>query len=158
MEPSRNPIRLLLHIPVPWVFVLGYLIGVAVERAWPSHVIERPAAWRCRRRRGVRHRLRDRRLGPRDILAGAHNDRPWRNIFANGHLGPISFHSQPDVRRSVDRLLGEALLLRQFWPMVFLPLVIAYVNWIVIPLEESKLQEVFGEQYDQYRARVRRWV
>ena len=40
VESSRNPIRLLLHLPVPWVFVLVYLIGVAVERAGPTHLIE----------------------------------------------------------------------------------------------------------------------
>jgi protein-S-isoprenylcysteine O-methyltransferase Ste14 len=54
--------------------------------------------------------------------------------------------------------LGEAGILRQTWPALLLPLTIAYVNWIVIPLEESKLKEVFGETYDRYRATVRRWV
>ena len=54
--------------------------------------------------------------------------------------------------------LGEAGLLRQFWPIVVLPLVVAYVNWVVIPVEEAKLSEVFGAEYDRYRARVRRWV
>ena len=26
-----NPIRFLLHVPVPWVFVLSYLVGAALE-------------------------------------------------------------------------------------------------------------------------------
>jgi protein-S-isoprenylcysteine O-methyltransferase Ste14 len=54
--------------------------------------------------------------------------------------------------------LGEAGLLHHIWPVFLLPLTLAYVNWIVIPVEESKLKEVFGEQYQRYRARVRRWV
>src|SRR6476660_9686353 len=29
----RNPIRLLLHVPVPWVFVLTYLVGAGLEFA-----------------------------------------------------------------------------------------------------------------------------
>jgi len=54
--------------------------------------------------------------------------------------------------------LGEAGILRQFWPVILLPLTIAYVNWTVIPLEEAKLKEVFGSDYDRYRSRVRRWI
>jgi protein-S-isoprenylcysteine O-methyltransferase Ste14 len=54
--------------------------------------------------------------------------------------------------------VGEAGILGQIWPVILLPLVIAYVNWIVIPLEESKLREVFSEEYDRYRKRVRRWL
>jgi protein-S-isoprenylcysteine O-methyltransferase Ste14 len=54
--------------------------------------------------------------------------------------------------------LGEAAILRQIWPVVFLPLVVAYVNWIVIPVEEAKLTEVIGEPYARYRKEVRRWL
>lgn len=54
--------------------------------------------------------------------------------------------------------LGEAGMLKQVWPVVLLPLTIAYLNWIVIPVEEARLHEVFGEEYEQYQARVRRWV
>jgi protein-S-isoprenylcysteine O-methyltransferase Ste14 len=72
--------------------------------------------------------------------------------------GPYQLTRNPMYVGLTVAYLGEALLLRHFWPLVLLPLVIAYVNWIVIPLEESKLQEAFGDRYDQYRARVGRWV
>jgi hypothetical protein len=32
---TRNPIQLLLRIPVPWVFVLTYIIGAGLEHALP---------------------------------------------------------------------------------------------------------------------------
>jgi protein-S-isoprenylcysteine O-methyltransferase Ste14 len=54
--------------------------------------------------------------------------------------------------------LGEAGILGQVWPMFLLPLTVAYMNWVVIPVEEGKLKEVFGEAYERYRARVRRWM
>jgi protein-S-isoprenylcysteine O-methyltransferase Ste14 len=54
--------------------------------------------------------------------------------------------------------LGEAGILTQVWPLVLLPLVVAYVNWVVIPLEESTLVDGFGAAYEQHRAQVRRWV
>jgi len=54
--------------------------------------------------------------------------------------------------------LGEAAMLRQVWPVILLPLVLVYLNWVVIPLEQAKLTEVFGEDYERYCERVRRWV
>lgn len=54
--------------------------------------------------------------------------------------------------------LGEAGMLTQIWPVLFLPLVLIYLNRVVIPLEEQKLTEVFGSAYDDYRRRVHRWI
>jgi protein-S-isoprenylcysteine O-methyltransferase Ste14 len=54
--------------------------------------------------------------------------------------------------------IGEALILRQIWPILLLPLVVVYVNWVVIPVEENKLTEVFGNDYTRYQARTRRWL
>ena len=31
----KNPIRFLMHVPVPWVFVLTYFLGVALESLRP---------------------------------------------------------------------------------------------------------------------------
>jgi protein-S-isoprenylcysteine O-methyltransferase Ste14 len=54
--------------------------------------------------------------------------------------------------------LGEAGILRQVWPVVLLPLTLAYLQFIVIPLEEANLEEVFPQEYQGYRARVSRWI
>jgi protein-S-isoprenylcysteine O-methyltransferase Ste14 len=54
--------------------------------------------------------------------------------------------------------LGEAGILKQVWPALLLPFTVAYINWVVIPVEEARLAEVFGADYEQYRARVRRWI
>jgi protein-S-isoprenylcysteine O-methyltransferase Ste14 len=43
------------------------------------------------------------------------------------------------------------------WPLLFLVLTIGYVNWFVIPVEETSLR-AFGRAYEAYRARVRRWI
>jgi protein-S-isoprenylcysteine O-methyltransferase Ste14 len=39
-----------------------------------------------------------------------------------------------------------------------LPLVLVYVNFLVIPFEERRLGDVFGDAYRDYGARVRRWL
>ena len=35
---ATNPFRLLLHVPVPWIFVLTYLIGVVLQFVFPFNV------------------------------------------------------------------------------------------------------------------------
>lgn len=54
--------------------------------------------------------------------------------------------------------LGEAGLLNQFWPLLLLPLTVFYINWIVVPVEEARLKESFGLEYQEYCAKVRRWI
>jgi protein-S-isoprenylcysteine O-methyltransferase Ste14 len=54
--------------------------------------------------------------------------------------------------------LGEAGILHQVWPVLLLPFTVSYINWMVIPLEEARLKEVFELEYEAYCARVRRWM
>jgi protein-S-isoprenylcysteine O-methyltransferase Ste14 len=43
--------------------------------------------------------------------------------------------------------------------MLIAPLaVFATANWVHIPFEEAKMRRQFGAAYDDYVARVRRWV
>ena len=154
-----NPFRFLLRVPVPWVFVLNYLVGIALESIRPTTM------------------LRD--LAPVSTIAGA-------VLFAFGAViaawglvifrkartttvpgqpsaklvtwGPYRFTRNPMYVGLTLAYLGEAGLLKQIWPVVLLPLTIAYLNWTVIPVEEARLKEVFRDEYEKYRARVRRWV
>jgi len=47
--------------------------------------------------------------------------------------------------------IGAAGAGGQILPLATLVLVLDYVNWIVIPVEENRLREVFGPAYDTYR-------
>jgi protein-S-isoprenylcysteine O-methyltransferase Ste14 len=71
--------------------------------------------------------------------------------------GPYRFTRNPMYVGLIFVYLGEAALLKQIWPVIVLPFMIAYLNWTVIPLEEAKLKEAFQDEYERYRARVRRW-
>jgi protein-S-isoprenylcysteine O-methyltransferase Ste14 len=156
---SRNPLRLLMRVPVPWVFVLTYLVGVGVEYAWPTHMAMEAlpsvsvaggvlfvigaavAGW------GL---LTFRRARTTTV--------PGRSSARLVTWGPYRFSRNPMYVGLTLAYLGEAGILRQVWPVLLLPLTVAYVNWVVIPVEEGKLREIFGEEYERYRARVRRWV
>ena len=155
----RNPARLLLHVPVPWVFVLTYLSGAGVERVHSfggeptrrSPVVGVVGAvvfavgaaiaswglWIFRRQRTTTV--------------------PGRTSAALVTWGPYRFTRNPMYVGLTLAYLGEAGILHQLWPVILLPLTLAYVNWIVVPLEEARLTDVFHEEYALYRARVRRW-
>ena len=44
------------------------------------------------------------------------------------------------------------------WPIAVLPVGIALLYYGVIARDESYLERVFGDEYRQYKTRVRRWV
>lgn len=54
--------------------------------------------------------------------------------------------------------LGGALWFGRI-PMLAAPLLMfAVANWVFIPFEEAKMRRQFGEAFDAYCKRVRRWI
>ena len=153
-------LRLPLRIPVPWVFVLTYLVGVVFEAAVPID---------------TRHRVNANvtlvagaivfSFGA--IIAGwglvtfrrAHTTTvPGRTSAQLVTWGPYRFTRNPMYVGLTIAYIGETLMLRQVWPLILLPFTWVYVNWVVIPLEQEKLSEAFGQEYARYQSRVRRWL
>ena len=154
------PFRLLLGIPVPWVFVLTYVVGVALEAGWPFQIGPTPNAHVTSWGGAVVFAI-----GAVIAGWGLTTFRKARTTTVPGRTsaelvtwGPYRFSRNPMYVGLVIAYLGEAAILRQVWPVLLLPFTIAYVNWVVIPLEQRKLKEAFGEAYTRYQARVRRWV
>jgi protein-S-isoprenylcysteine O-methyltransferase Ste14 len=159
MKNSRNPVRLLLHVPVPWVYILSYLVGVGLQQVRPIPVPAR-----------ILPELNI--AGGALFLIGAVIAAWCLLIFAKQRTttvpgrvsatvvtwGPYRFTRNPMYVALFIMYLGEAGLLHQAWPLAVLPFTMAYVNWVVIPVEEGRLREVFGEKYGQYCASVRRWI
>ena len=156
---SKNPFRFLLRIPVPWVFVLMYLVGVAIEYATRPHSFARSVPWLSI-------------TGALVFVVGAAiagwgwlTFRKARTTTVPGEVssqfvtwGPYRFTRNPMYVGLALAYVGEAFILRQIWPLLLLPLVVAYVNWVVIPVEENKLSEAFGSDYRGYQAKTRRWL
>ena len=156
----KNPIRFLMHVPVPWVFVLSYLLGVVFEFVRPRTTISPTAALVSTIAGGVLFAVGA-------VIAGwglmiFHKARtttvPGESSVKLVTWGPYRFTRNPMYVGLSLAYLGEAALLKQVWPVLLLPLTLAYLNWTVIPVEEAKLQEVFHDQYKQYRVSVRRWL
>lgn len=72
--------------------------------------------------------------------------------------GPYRLTRNPMYLGLSIAYVGEAGILHQIVPVLFLPLVIAYLNRVVLPIEEERLAGVFGAEYEAYRSKVRRWI
>ena len=55
-------------------------------------------------------------------------------------------------------LVAWALLLSNLLAIVFVPAFIAYMNHFQIAPEEAALTTAFGDEFRQYKSRVRRWI
>src|SRR5262249_42658737 len=74
------------------------------------------------------------------------------------HERSVSIYPQPHVPGLVILTLGIAIWVGA-WPMFGAPIALfATANWVHIPFEEAKMRRQFGAAYDNYVARVRRWI
>jgi protein-S-isoprenylcysteine O-methyltransferase Ste14 len=91
--------------------------------------------------------------------------------FANTQLLPNSERNDALVTNGVFALTRNPMYLAMtvfciggaLWfgrlPMLLAPaLMFAVANWVFIPFEEAKMRRQFGETFDAYTRRVRRWI
>ncbi|MEK7519194.1 MAG: isoprenylcysteine carboxylmethyltransferase family protein [Patescibacteria group bacterium] len=72
--------------------------------------------------------------------------------------GPFLFTRNPMYLGMTLNLLGIAFLVGTI-PFLFTPLAfILTIQSFFIPLEEKKLEKIFGKEYLGYKDRVRRWL
>jgi protein-S-isoprenylcysteine O-methyltransferase Ste14 len=159
MATPPPSIPLLMRIPVPWVFVLAYLVGVVLQAFIPIPLDA--GTRRVARIAGI--------VGLTTGVALAvwaltifrkvrTTTIPGAKSSALVTWGPYRFSRNPMYVALTLAYLGEAGILGQVWPLPLLLLTLVYVNGTLIPFEESQLQETFGDAYAQYGASVRRWV
>jgi protein-S-isoprenylcysteine O-methyltransferase Ste14 len=72
--------------------------------------------------------------------------------------GPYRLTRNPMYLGLTIAALGVAIVVGS-WPMLAAPLaVFLTANFVHIPFEEAKMRRQFGEAYDGYLRRVRRWI
>ena len=54
--------------------------------------------------------------------------------------------------------LGITCFIGNWWNIIFLPLLFLIVQEYIIKREEKYLELEFGQQYDDYKRTVRRWL
>ncbi len=83
---------------------------------------------------------------------------PWKPTKAIVTSGAFALSRNPIYAGLLGLQLAAAWGLSNMWTLLLLPVSVALLHWGVIAREESYLSTRFGEEYDAYRRRVRRWL
>jgi protein-S-isoprenylcysteine O-methyltransferase Ste14 len=81
--------------------------------------------------------------------------RPTTSIVEGG---PYRFTRNPMYLAMGLAYAGLALLLNNLWALALLPFVLLVIDRFVIRREERYLSAAFGDAYQSYCSRVRRWI
>jgi protein-S-isoprenylcysteine O-methyltransferase Ste14 len=143
--------------PPPLIFLAGLGLGFALEALLPGSSVPDALGWI---------------LGGALLLAGivllflferefqrkktAAN--PWRPTTAIASDGPYRFTRNPAYVGMALVYVGIALCSQALWVLLPLPVVLAIIDRGVIAREERYLERKFGQEYLDYKGRVRRWL
>jgi len=83
---------------------------------------------------------------------------PFKPTTALVTDGPYRFTRNPMYVGMAFLYVAIAVGFGLIWALVLLPLVLLAVDRLVIAKEEPYLERLFGEQYLDYKRRVRRWL
>ena len=146
-----------IRVIPPLLYVVGFLIGVALEFVWP--VID--GSWRVSDIGGIVFICLSVILGGPAILRFRRASTPFdvrKPATALVTEGPYRHSRNPGYLALTLLYVGVALLIESVWVVVLLVPVLVVMTSAVIRNEEQHLEEVFGEEYRMYKSQVRRWV
>lgn len=141
----------------PLIYLAGLAPGIALEFLYPLPLIESPlshfigwpllaVAWAFVNW-GIWHMRR----------AGTAMDvRKPDTALVTG--GPFRFSRNPLYIGLTVLYLAISILVKTLWPIIFLPLVLLVMIKGVIVREERHLARIFGQEYETYKKRTRRWL
>jgi protein-S-isoprenylcysteine O-methyltransferase Ste14 len=86
------------------------------------------------------------------------NIEPWKPTTKILDTGFYGFSRNPIYLGMILIYLGISCLFNFVWFLPFLPIVLPVIHFGVILREEKYLEEKFGEDYLDYKQRVRRWI
>ncbi len=81
---------------------------------------------------------------------------PTNNSLVTG--GIFAFTRNPMYLAMTLFCVGGALLVGKLIMLIAPILMFAVANWVFIPFEEAKMRRQFGETFDAYARKVRRWL
>ena len=146
-----------IRVPPPLIYLLALLLGLLLNRRLHvpflsrgvAHVLGWPlvgggmalAAWFARTIHGADTTLR--------------TDKPVSSLVQDG---PFRYSRNPGYLSLAMIYAGIAILRNALLAILLLPLLVLVTQRELIEREERYLERTFGEEYLDYKRRVRRWV
>jgi len=159
-EGPSDPAPFLVRFPPPFLFILFYVAGLAINYEVPLDIVPgtvRPAASVIGGFLAI--------VGVLIALASlAMFFHRGTTLKPHGHplhlvdYGPFLISRNPMYLALVLIYAGVAIWQVCLWPLILLPIPFVIMNSIVIPYEERRLKAKFGASYGEYAGRVRRWI
>jgi protein-S-isoprenylcysteine O-methyltransferase Ste14 len=84
--------------------------------------------------------------------------RPDKPVSKLIQEGPFRYSRNPIYLSDAMIYAGIAVLRNSLWSILLLPVAIFVIQREMMGREESYLERTFGEEYLDYRRRVRRWI
>ena len=83
---------------------------------------------------------------------------PWKPSVELVQDGPYRFTRNPIYLSFAVIYLGASFIFNSAFALIMLIPVSVLIDRTQIPREEHYLKEKFGEEYNRYKAKVRRWI
>jgi protein-S-isoprenylcysteine O-methyltransferase Ste14 len=146
-----------VRIPPPIIVLLNVFLGILLNWIWPIQIIEGKIGWV---------------LGPILISVGVGtmifcsrafrkaktNVEPWKTTRRIVTTGIYKYSRNPIYLSFIVIGLGIAFALDNLWIVLAQLSTIGFLQKYVISKEERYLESKFGEEYLNYRRKVRRWI
>ena len=146
-----------IRVPPPLIYLLPLLLGLLLDKKAHVPFLPRTAArglgWSLLGSGGLLSRWFF--ITMRDADAPVRTDRPVPRLTTEG---PFRCTRNPGYLCLVMIYAGIAVLRNSLWAILLLPLMVLVIQREVIGREERYLERTFGEEYLDYKRRVRCWV
>lgn len=157
MEPHHAPIRAIIQPPAQ--YAVTFLAGIGLDRLmpWrPAWLMMEGVHWG-----GAALAFAGFIVAPLSAARFVRRRTTLNPAGQPAHLvvgGAHAWSRNPMYLSLTIIYVGVALALGTAWPLVLVVLPWAATNWVVIPFEEARLREAFGQDYADYCGRVRRLI
>ncbi len=146
-----------INLPPPLIYVVPLILGLLLDRRAHLPFLPRSVArglgWPLIGGAVVLNSWFLRTI--RDAEVPIRTDKPVPRLTTEG---PFRYSRNPSYLALATLYTGIAVLRNSLWAILLLPVVLGVIQCEVIGREESYLKRTFGEEYQDYKTRVRRWV